>query len=174
MKTPDPVFPHLTMAFPGDVYLHPVQTKDEAYWLSVRNNTDAVKWSRTPKPITSHAHHTWFIESLDIRMSSKRRLFLIIFHHRDFLVRPIGIARMDHRGSWTELSIVLEPFSRGRGVGTRAIQALCSLTEWIAWPTPGAVVSGKNRRSLKTFLKAGFSLQARRWVELRRYKKREK
>lgn len=169
-----PVFPRLTVTAPGDIFLQPARLTDEAYWLSVRNNEDAVKWSRTPKAIDPKSHHVWFAESLRMEMTHKRRLFLVIFHHPDFRQRAIGIARIDHRGAWTELSIVLEPFARGRGVGTRAIQALCAMADWIAWPTPGAVVNGKNRRSLKTFLKAGFALQARRWVELRRYKKKGK
>ena len=168
----DRLFPRLTAECPGDIYLKPAQLCDEAYWLSIRNNHDAVKWSRTPKPIHVQAHHVWFCESLSPTMAHKRRLWLVMFCHPQFAEHPIGIGRMDHRGTWAELSIVLDPLYRGHGLGTRAIQALCYTVDMLHWPTPGAVVNGKNRRSLKTFLKAGFSLQSRRWVELRRYKKR--
>ncbi len=95
-----------------------------------------------------------------------------MFQHPHYAAQKIGIGRIDHRGSWTELSVVLDPFYRGVGLGTRAIQALCATVDDLGWPIPGAVINGKNRRSLKTFLKAGFALQARRWVELRRYKRK--
>lgn len=168
----DRPFPRLTAEHPGDIYISPAQPQDESYWLSIRNNHDAVKWSRTPKLIDAHVHRIWFRESLSSTMAKKRRLWIIFFHHPQFLKQAIGIGRIDHRGSWSELSIVLDPLYRGRGLGTRAIQALCYTVDFLSWPMPGVVVNGKNRRSLKTFLKAGFSLQARRWIELRRYKKR--
>lgn len=168
-----PLLPRLTAERPGDVYLLRAGEQHEMYWITIRNNADAVKWSRVPKPIDLATHHRWFRQSIGTGAGlKKRRLFIVMFRHPQYAEHPIGIGRIDHHGTWTELSIVLDPFFRGHGLGTRAIQALCAKVDEILWPTPGAVINGKNRRSLKTFLKAGFSLQARRWVELRRYKKR--
>lgn len=153
----------------GELYLMAAQPDHADYWLHVRNDHEAVKWSRIPKPIDPQTHRDWFAESL--RMPTKRRLFLLSYRPPGETERPAGIVRADHRGTWTELSIVIDPAVRGRGLGTRAIQIVAARMETLGWPVCGAVVNGHNRRSLRMFLKAGFAVRARRWLELRRTKK---
>lgn len=160
--------PKISYQNPGDLYLVAAQPSHEAYWLEVRNDPDAVRWSRVTKPIEPNSHASWYAQAL--KMPLKRRLFLVTFKPTGGREMTIGIARLDHRGTWTELSLVLEPFARGKGLGVRVIQILCGRAESIGWPVVGAVVNGRNRRSLRTFIKAGFGVRAKRWIELRRIK----
>lgn len=153
---------------PGDLWLVTAKAEHAAYWLKLRNDVDAVQWSRTTKPIDPATHHVWFADSLT--RTQDRGLYLIALGQPDGGTQYIGIGRLDRHADWTELSIVLDREFRGCGLGRRAIQVLASWVGTLGWPEAGAVVNGRNRRSLRTFIKAGFTVRANRFIELRKLK----
>jgi RimJ/RimL family protein N-acetyltransferase len=151
----------------GRLSLVPACARDEAFWLTLRNDPEAVKWSRHPKPITPEAHHVWFQESLH---HPARRLYLATLlpsMMADAQPIAVGYGRLDRGATHTELSIVVAANWRTRAIGPKIILMLLYAARELHWPSVKAIVHGRNRRSLRLFLRSGFVVKQHRWIEFR-------
>lgn len=150
----------------GSLDLQPATRQDQAFWLAVRNDDAAVRWSRSREAVTPLAHADWFVKML--ARPEKTRLFIVMLTPlTGGAPASIGIARLDHRRSWTEVSLALAPAFRAKGFGPRVARLLTETAARLGWPQPGAIVHGHNQRSIRCFLRAGFQLRASRWLEFR-------
>lgn len=150
------------------ITLDPVKFDDPVHlrwWYEIRNAETTRKGCRSVKKITVDEHYIWWHES---KLSKTRKLFFVRRHHGIFQPQVVGIARLDHRKAWTEISIAIGPEWRGQGFGTVVVQQLVKRIELNKWPVAGAVVNGKNAPSLLVFLKAGFLVKKKGFVQLTR------
>ena len=133
-------------------------------WYAIRNHPKVRQWSRKTRAISEAEHRRWFAVSL---RNPLRRLYLV---RAQVPLRPgwtvIGIARLDHRKTWTELSLAVDPLYWGRGYGKMIVRLLTKAAIELTWPAPGAVVNGKNAASLKICMAAGYVTEAKKWVQL--------
>lgn len=148
------------------ISLDPVQFDDPVHlrwWYEIRNAETTRQGCRSVKKISVNEHYVWWHES---KVSKTRKLFFVRRHHETYQPQVIGIARLDNRKEWSELSIALSPEWRGQGLGTIAVTRLVSKVLSLKWPAPGAVISGRNGPSLTVFLKAGFILKRKGFIQL--------
>lgn len=146
------------------VTLRPATPGDARFWYELRNAPDVRKVSRSVKPIGPDEHRRWFHDSL---AHPKRKLFIIeVSGNGGAVTRPVGFARLDHRGTWSEVSLALVEAARGHGIGKQAVNALREQAQRLKWPPCGAVVQGRNARSLRLFVGAGFVTASARWLQL--------
>lgn len=152
------------------VRLRSVTLQDSQAWYEIRNDQMVRNWSRSTKVIRINEHAKWWRESLQ---NDKRRLFMVEIAGQPGKAGQVGIARLDHRGAWTEISLAVIPAAHGRGIGTEIVCQLIEKAAQLRWPEIGAVVNGKNARSLRIFAKLGFVMKRKCWIELRYQVKRK-
>jgi RimJ/RimL family protein N-acetyltransferase len=148
------------------ITLDPVQFDNPVHlrwWYEVRNSEPVRNASRSRKKITVDEHYIWWQES---KVSKTRKLFFIRKHDQEFQPQVVGIARVDHRRTWTEFSLAIEAEWRRHGFGCRAIDLLKNETATLKWPPPGAVIHGKNTASLLSFIKCGFVLKKSGFIQV--------
>ena len=133
------------------------------WWYEIRNSESVRNVSRSLKKITVDEHFIWWHES---KVSKTRKLFFIRKHDREFQPQVVGIARLDHRKTWTEFSLAIVPEWRGQGFGRTAIDQLKAITTQLKWPLPGAVINGKNAASLVSFIKTGFIVKKKGFLQV--------
>ena len=146
------------------VRLREATLRDSRSWWDIRNDPKVRSWSRTAHCISPTEHGRWWRQAI---LNPKRKLYMVDVAGRNGEAAVVGIARLDHRGGWTELSLAVMPSAQGRGVGSAIVRLLLERVEALRWPEAGAVVNGKNARSLRIFTKMGFVMKRRGWIELR-------
>jgi spore coat polysaccharide biosynthesis protein SpsF len=131
------------------LHLVPAGREHSAFFLVCRNDTEAVKHSRSQRPIGRAEHARWFagvIEEPGVRM----RVALLGGE-------PVGTVRVDVHGGVGEVGIAVSPSFRGQGLGTAILEAL--LVDVAADPqvvTLIAAVHTGNTASMRAFARVGF------------------
>jgi RimJ/RimL family protein N-acetyltransferase len=131
-------------------------------WHEIRNDDSVRVVSRTRKRIKIEEHRAWWAESA---VSRTRRLYFIVTRVNND-VHPIGIARLDDRRSWTEVSLAVEVSWRRHGVGTAALRLLKAEAEKYHLPPLGAVIQAANAASLRLFITNGYVLKKKGFVQV--------
>lgn len=101
--------------------------------------------SRDLRPLELEAHRAWFAARL-----ARRDPMWIIEEYGT----PVGVVRIDRRGTGSFISIALPISARGRGIGRFAIRAAC---EQFGAPVT-AVIRTTNAASRACFSMSGFEL----------------
>ena len=109
---------------PGAVVLVPAGREHSAFFLACRNDTDAVRHSRSHRMIGREDHARWFGAKIDdpgvrLRVATVQG-------------EAVGIVRVDVRDGSGEVGIAVAPAFRGQGFGTALLEAL--LTDVAADP----------------------------------------
>ena len=116
-----------------------------------RNDAEARTASRSTSVVEWAGHVSWFAA----RLSTSHAESIWIIQQGS---TPIGSARVNKYESddRAEISIVLAPKYRNRGFGRDAVKQLADTARAMGC-LPIAFVRPENKRSLNTFLKAGFT-----------------
>lgn len=119
------------------------------FWWKIRNEKSVREASFDTKSIPYSTHKKWFEEKLNNKNS---KLFIILSGNQ-----KTGQLRLEKDGSKVKISLALIPASRGKGVGTKAIQlgAKYALEKMKAIKV-AAFTKPENLASIKSFEKAGF------------------
>jgi spore coat polysaccharide biosynthesis protein SpsF len=134
---------------PGSVILVPAGREHSAFFLSCRNDTDAVQHSRTRRPVGREEHARWFGAKID---DPGVRLRVAIARGE-----PVGTVRVDVRTGVGEVGFAVAPTFRGQGLGTAILEAL--VADVAADPqvvTLTAAVHVGNTPSMRAFARVGF------------------
>ena len=130
---------------------------DAAVLLTWRNSPSAREFSQHSELIPVDEHFKWFSNRLQ-RVPTEPFLIFAVDHEL------IGVSRLDIVGGSTkkfEISILLDPNLRGKGLGTRVLNITCeSFFNLHPDRTIVAKVHKHNFISQKLFSKAGFQLRA--------------
>jgi RimJ/RimL family protein N-acetyltransferase len=133
-----------------DVALRPAHEDDvHAFW-EWRNEVTTRAASLNQEPLPFEQHEQWFRARLD-----DPDTLLYVVH--DASRAPIGYVRFTLDGTEAEISIALDPASRGRGSGAAAIRLACALA--FATGRVSRVVAQvklDNESSVHAFVSAGF------------------
>lgn len=137
------------------------------WWYELRNAESTRRGCRSMKKITVDEHFVWWHES---KLSKTRKMFFVRCR-KVMGVQPevVGFLRLDKRSDtteWTEISIAISPEWRGNGVGATVVRHAVHMIGAIKWPTPGAVINGRNAASLSLFLRAGFLLKRKGFIQV--------
>jgi spore coat polysaccharide biosynthesis protein SpsF len=134
---------------PDAVVLVPAGREHSAFFLACRNDTDAVRHSRSHRMIGREEHARWFGAKVDdpgvrLRVATVRS-------------EPVGIVRVDVRGGVGEVGIAVAPGFRGQGLGTALLEALLAdvATDPQVVALAAAVHVG-NTPSMRAFARVGF------------------
>ncbi len=125
---------------------------DDSERVRQLNNDPGVRAvSRNAAPIMTDQHQRWFLERL---IDSATAIYMIV----DESGSSIGVIRLEHRGSHSEVSLAIDRDERGRGVGRAAIRAAVALSS-ARWPglPAHAWIAEDNVASRRCFEAAGFS-----------------
>jgi UDP-2,4-diacetamido-2,4,6-trideoxy-beta-L-altropyranose hydrolase len=131
--------------------LRAARTDDcERVW-QLNNDPGVRAVSRCTAPIVADQHRRWFLDRLT---DSATALYMIV----DESGSAIGVVRLEHRGSHSEVSLAIDRDERGRGVGRAAIRAAVALSSarWPGLPMQ-ALVAEDNHASRRCFEAARFS-----------------
>jgi spore coat polysaccharide biosynthesis protein SpsF len=134
---------------PGAVVLVPAGREHSAFFLACRNDTDAVRHSRSHRMIGREEHARWFGAKVDdpgvrLRVATVRG-------------EAVGIVRVDVRGGVGEVGIAVAPNHRGQGFGTALLEAL--LADLATDPQVVALTASiheGNTPSMRAFARVGF------------------
>ena len=136
-------------AEPGALQLLPAGREHSAFFLVCRNDSDAVKHSRSQRPVGRAEHARWFVGVIDdpgVRM----RVAMLSGE-------PVGTVRVDVRGGVGEVGIAVAPSFRGQGLGTAMLELL--LADVGADPQVVALTASVhvgNTASMRAFARVGF------------------
>jgi spore coat polysaccharide biosynthesis protein SpsF len=131
------------------VVLVPAGREHSAFFLACRNDTDAVRHSRSHRMIGREEHARWFTAKVD---DPGVRLRVGTVHGE-----AVGIVRVDVRDGAGEVGIAVSPNFRGQGLGTALLDAL--LADVAADPQVvvlTASVHEGNTPSIRAFRRARF------------------
>jgi spore coat polysaccharide biosynthesis protein SpsF len=134
---------------PDAVLLVPAGREHSAFFLACRNDADAVRHSRSQRPIGRAEHASWFSGVIDdpgVRMR-------VAMHAGE----PVGTVRVDVRAGVGEVGIAVAPTFRGQGLGTALLEAL--LDDVGADPQVVALTASVhtgNTPSMRAFARVGF------------------
>lgn len=148
------------------ITLDPVIFDREAHmiwWYEIRNEASVRVVSRSRKKIKADDHKVWWQESAK---SKTRKLYFIRRHDGVHQPQVVGFVRLDHRGTWTEVSIAVSLEWRGAGVARAALQDAIEEAADAKWPPLGAVIHAQNRASLAVFIGCGFMLKKKGFVQV--------
>lgn len=131
--------------------LRAAHAEDSALLLRWRNDDTTRAGSRNQAEVTPAEHERWLAAALE---SPDRRLLIC-----EFDGEPIGQVRFDRLEAYRyEISVALEPASRGKGLGTRLIRGSVL---WLWEHTHASAVEARVRRendvSRRAFEAAGFA-----------------
>jgi spore coat polysaccharide biosynthesis protein SpsF len=134
---------------PTAVVLVPAGREHSTFFLSCRNDSDAVRHSRSHRMIGREEHERWFAAKVDdpgvrLRVAMVRR-------------EAVGTVRVDVRTGVGEVGVAVAPAFRGQGFGTALLEAL--LDDIAADPQVVTLVAGVhagNSASLRAFARVGF------------------
>lgn len=138
-----------TPADPDALRLLPAGREHSAFFLVCRNDSDAVRHSRSQRPISRAEHARWFAGVIDdpgVRM----RVAMLSGE-------PVGTVRVDVRGGVGEVGVAVAPTFRGQGLGTAMLESL--LADVGADPQVVALTASVhvgNTASMRAFARVGF------------------
>lgn len=89
---------------------------DAALLLEWRNDPETCAQSKNSAPLDPDSHIRWLAETLE---SESRQLFIALEDNV-----PVGTIRYDVKDRFYELSWVVAPLARGRGLGKRIVTLL--------------------------------------------------
>ena len=120
-----------------------------------RNDEEARAVSRRSDKVSWEAHAVWFAER--ILTDHPESIWMVEQAGGDGEVTVVGTARINHYEHYerSEISIILAPEHRNKGIGREAIETLATMVRELK-RVPVAFVRPENRRSLNTFRAAGF------------------
>lgn len=132
------------------------QRADSEFLLSVRNDPESVKWSKTKKAVASGEHREWFLQTL-----SNPNIQIICLEIRgEYHNRLAGYARFRDLGDGiSEISFAIDPKYRGKKLALPGLKAALNLfhqTNNTSNMQVIAEISPGNHRSVRLFEKAGF------------------
>ena len=133
----------------GEVVLQPAGREHSTFFLACRNDTDAVRHSRSGRPIGRTEHAEWFAARID-DPGTRLRVALVDGE-------PVGTVRVDVRGAIGEVGIAVAASCRGQGLGTAMLEAL--LVDVAADPQVVALTASVhvgNAPSMRAFARVGF------------------
>ena len=132
------------------VKLRPATFEDAKRLFVWRNLPEIVAQGKSRSTVGWEEHQRWLAEVL----TSENHLLCIALLEGD----PVGQIRFDRvEELWADASIYLHPDYTGRGLGPEVLSLGC-LRATEVWPEVSirAVIRARNRRSISTFIKAGF------------------
>jgi spore coat polysaccharide biosynthesis protein SpsF len=128
----------------------PAAASDADAILALRNDPDAVRFSRSARPVAPDEHAHWFASTLE---HPGTRIWVA---RQDGQV--VGQVRVDVRTGVGTISFGVAAGSRGRGIGTRLLLLLLdALAADEQTHTLVGEVDERNDASLRAFERAGFS-----------------
>jgi RimJ/RimL family protein N-acetyltransferase len=132
------------------VTLRRATSTDSQMVFGWRNEEEARAASRSSSAVQWDDHVSWFTERL--ALLHRESLWIILSDGT-----PVGSARINRYedDDRAEISIVLAPEHRNHGLGREAISLLATTARTMGC-IPVAFVRPENRRSVNTFLAAGF------------------
>jgi RimJ/RimL family protein N-acetyltransferase len=132
------------------ITLRRAKPTDSEMMFRWRNDPDTRASSRSTRAVGWDEHSSWFTERL--ALLHQESLWIILNYGT-----PVGSARINqYEGDdRAEISIVLAPEHRNHGLGRDAIAQLADTVRTMG-RVPVAFVRPENRRSVNTFLSAGF------------------
>jgi RimJ/RimL family protein N-acetyltransferase len=134
----------------GAVTLVPAGREHSAFFLACRNDTDAVRLSRSMRMIGREEHARWFSSRID---DPGTRLRVGVMQGE-----PVGTVRVDVRGGSGEVGIAVAPSFRGQGLGSALLEAL--LDDLGSDPQVAELTASihiGNTPSMRAFAKVGFT-----------------
>jgi len=136
-------------ADPGEVQLVPAGREHSAFFLACRNDEEAVRHSRTHRPIARTEHARWFSSVIDdpgVRM----RVAMLAGE-------PVGTIRVEVCSGVGEVGVAVAPTFRGRGLGTALLESLLDdvATDPQVVALTASVHTG-NTPSMRAFARVGF------------------
>lgn len=134
-----------------------------AWWYEIRNEESVRAVSRAKRKIKADEHKVWWKESEN---SLTRKLFFVRYRDGARTPQIAGFVRLDHRQTWTEVSIAIKPELRGHGIAKAALRMLAIEVANMKWPAPGAVIHAQNHASLALFIGAGYILKKKGFVQV--------
>ena len=147
----------------------PAVLADAAWLLALRNDPETVRWSVSGVPVTPEKHAEWFAQII----TDPTRALMVVApfgpHDPPFHDDPVpqwcgacaGVAtyRLDRVGSdQVEVSLAVAPEYRGRGYAVEVIALASRHALRRGAQVVIVLVKRDNTRSLRAFLRAGFSL----------------
>jgi UDP-2,4-diacetamido-2,4,6-trideoxy-beta-L-altropyranose hydrolase len=139
----------------SEVVLRLATSGDQARLLEWRNEPEAVRFSSSGRPVDASEHAKWLAARL---AGPGSRLWVA-----EEAGEPVGQVRVDLDRDAGTVSISVSPAHRGRGVGSRMLQALIVEMEQDAEVRNLlALVHSENIASLRAFERVGFHDTGRR------------
>lgn len=133
------------------------------WWYEIRNHESVRAVSRSRKKIQVAEHKSWWQESAK---SKTRKLYFIRRHDGIHAPQVVGYARLDHRGTWTEVSIAVVPEWRGQRIARTAMRSLAIECGNLRFPPMGAIIHGQNHASLALFFGSGYVMKRKGFVQV--------
>lgn len=147
------------------IKLREVEENDAHLLFQWRNEESAVRNSTQPRKITWDEHQEWLKKYLRTE-TAEDRLFIGEIEPD----RPCGMVRFDTLVDGVSVSIIVDEYHRGRGVGKSLLREALQLYHTTRL---FATVRGSNVASLIIFLASGFQLVEYNSVTGLAYLKRE-
>jgi RimJ/RimL family protein N-acetyltransferase len=129
--------------------LRPATPDDAMVLLQWQQHPDTRRHARTPAVPTETEHLAWFRQKL----ADPDCVFLLAESNSE----RVGTIRLDRRGDEWEVSIVVSPHARGRGLGRSMLTALDEITSGYKFV---AEVHSDNQASHALFRAAGYRFGA--------------
>lgn len=139
------------------VTLRPLEPADEDILLRWQTHPDTRKFARTPSPPAPHEHAAWMKKILQ---DTQARPYIIVTDDK-----PSGHIRLNDRGEFFEVSLLVDPAQYGRGLGLAALEALHDLHANVK--IRAEILPG-NAASVALFQKAGYKHLQDTWYEYER------
>ncbi|MBI5237619.1 MAG: GNAT family N-acetyltransferase [Deltaproteobacteria bacterium] len=119
-------------------------SRDSALLLEWRNDPETRANSVNTGALQREAHEEWLRRTLS---DPSRRVFIA-----ELLGKPVGAVRLDSREDFTELSWMVAPEARGKGIGKGMVNAAIRLLSGKVT----ARIKASNAPSIKIAVDAGF------------------
>lgn len=141
------------MTAPPHITLRRARDDDAPRLLEWRNDTEAVRFSVSGRPVTSEEHQRWFTQQ---RVGAGQHGFLRVAEEGG---NPVGQVRIDISGDVGVVSIAVAAERRGRGIGSEMLRAMVAeVSDAGTVRILRAVLHPDNVPSLRAFEAVGFRL----------------
>lgn len=105
-----------------DVILREICAEDAEQIVQWRADPEVYRYFKVPRKISVHEHLRWFNEAYCL---NKNRVDFIVLNPGQTLVGTVGII-WDEERKTAEVSYLIAPEHRGKGLAAKALCALCS------------------------------------------------
>lgn len=152
----DRVMPHLladkTTKSENAVRLRWLETRDQDILLQWQSEPETRRFARTPAPPIPQEHASWMKRKLE---DTESYPYIILSNRSE-----AGHIRLDNRGDFFEVSILIAPIYYGRGIALAALELLHDLHQD---KVIRAEVLPQNEASQALFQKAGYKTDKDNW-----------